>query len=195
MSWRKNVLLLILVIALGSVLYFQMQRQNAVEEELPATLAPLPPERFTVLDTTIEAVQGLRITRSSDEFQAIYIREGDGSWSQTVPTVTVVLSQTMDTRMIGMINLVTARTLSTDSNPLSAYGLETPAYLLSVATLREDGATIRIAVDIGNLTPADDAYYIKVAGDPRVHIVPRGPLDNMIDLLESPPLPTPPDGS
>ncbi|MCP5098025.1 MAG: DUF4340 domain-containing protein [Chloroflexi bacterium] len=187
MTWRKNVILFVLVVAVGSVLYFQQQREDIVEELPPATLAPPPPEQFSVVDTTIDDVQGLSVTRNSDDLLAVFIREADGNWRQTVPEETAVISQTMNTQMIGVINLATRRTFSADSSPLSDFGLDSPNYKVSIASL-DRGATIRTTIHIGNLTPADDGYYIQVEGDPRIHIVPRGPLDNMIDLPMQPPV-------
>ena len=190
MSWRTTAVLLVILLALGGFIYYQNQQGTKMETETAAvgTLPPPTPEQFNLVRATVENVHGLNVTRLADNTQSQFLRDELGIWTQTVPTATLVLSQTMETRMTGLINMQTTRSFSGDDNPLSTYGLDQPAYDITVAAGRDDGAIIRITLLIGNETPTGGSYYIQLQGDSRVHLVPTGPIDNMIDLIDNPPL-------
>ncbi|MCA9929244.1 MAG: DUF4340 domain-containing protein [Anaerolineales bacterium] len=195
MSWRTTAVLFVILLALGGFIYYQSQQEPS--DEPPATAEPagtLPaptPEQISLVRTTLEEVRGLGVTRSADDAQTQFLRDETGIWTQTVPTTTLVISQTMETQVIGLINLRTTNTLAADANPPAAYGLDTPAYQISLAAMRDATTTIRITLLIGNKTPTGNSYYVQLDGDPRVHVAPAAAIDNMINLIENPPLPEP----
>ncbi|HEX6385880.1 MAG TPA: DUF4340 domain-containing protein [Anaerolineae bacterium] len=187
MSWRTTAILLVILLLLGGYVYYESQQEPQVEP-LPT---PLPePERAELVTATIDEVNRLEVTRLEDDVSASFSRDEAGDWFQTVPTHTAVISQTMNTQLTGLVNLRSNRTLPADANPLSAYGLDDPAYQIVLATTRDE-RTVRTTLLVGNETPAGDAYYVQKRGDPRVHIVPIGVIQNMIDLLDNPPVPEP----
>ena len=187
MSWRTTAILFVILLFVGGYVYYQSRQEPAVEP-LPT---PLPqPEQADLVTATIDEVNRLDVTRLEDEANASFMRDEAGVWFQTVPTNTEVISQTMNTQIGGMVSLRSNRTLPADANPLSTYGLDEPEYEIILATTRDE-RTVRTTLLVGNETPAGDAYYVQKRGDPRVHIVPIGVIQNMIDLLENPPLPEP----
>ena len=190
MSWRTTAVLFIILLALGGYIYYQNQQapEAVIESEPVGTLPPPTPERFNLVRTTLEKVQGLNVTRLEDNTQAQFLRDAQGIWSQTVPTATLVISQTMETFMTGMINMQTTRSFAGDENPLSTYGLDEPAYNISIAAFQDDISIVRITLFVGNETPTGGSYYVQFDGDPRVHLVPIWPIDNLINLIDNPPL-------
>ncbi len=190
MSWRTTAVLFVILLALGGYIYYQNQQEpeTVTETEPVGTLPPPTPERFSLIRTTLENVQGLNVTHLEDGTQAQFLREEQGAWAQTVPTTTQVISQTMETYMTGIINMQTTRSFAGDENPLSTYGLDAPAYNISIAAFQDDISIVRITLLIGNKTPTGSSYYVQLDGDPRVHLAPIGPIDNMINLIDNPPL-------
>lgn len=187
MSWRTTAILFVILVILGGYVYYQNQQEPEVEP----VATPLPePERAELVTATIDEVNRLDVARLEDDVLASFSRDEAGDWFQTVPTNTAVISQTMNTQLTGLINLRSNRTLPADANPHSAYGLDDPAYQIVLATTRDE-RTVRTTLLVGNETPAGDAYYVQKRGDPRVHIVPIGVIQNMIDLLDNPPVPEP----
>lgn len=185
MSWRTTAVLFIVLLLVGGYVYYQSQQEPAVES-LPT---PLPqPEQAELVTASIDEVNRLDVTRLEDAAKASFTRDETGDWFQTVPTSTAVISQTMNLQIARLATLRSNRTLPADANPLSTYGLDEPAYEIVLATTRDE-RTVRTTLLVGNETPAGDAYYVQKRGDPRVHIVPIGVIQNMIDLLENPPLP------
>jgi hypothetical protein len=188
MNWRTTAVLLLILLLLGGYLYYQNQQAPA------PTPTPLPgeptPARISLIGATIDEVGRLDITRHEDGTAVSYSRDEMGGWFlRTVPTVTVVLSQSMDLQTTGLLNLTSSRTLSADLNPLSAYGLDAPAYTIVLATNGANEQTPVYILHIGNRTPTGNEYYVQREGDARIHTVPQGPIQNLIMLVESPPIP------
>jgi hypothetical protein len=96
----------------------------------------------------------------------------------------------MNTQVTGLINLQSNRSLPADLNPLSAYGLDEPDYEIKL-TVMGDEQSNTFTFLVGNETPAGEAFYVQKEGDSRVHIAPLGPIQNMINLIDNPPIPQP----
>ncbi|RMG92205.1 MAG: DUF4340 domain-containing protein [Chloroflexi bacterium] len=190
MNWRTTAVLFVILVLLGGYVFYQSR-----QEPVTPTPTPLPPtpERVPLVseDTTIEQVNTVSVRRLADNNHTTFFRDGQGNWLRTVPTQTVAISLTVNTQVTGLINLRSNRTFPPDLNPLAAYGLDEPTYEIVLDTL-QDEQLHRTVLLVGNKTPAGDAYYVQKKGDPRVHVVSAGVIQNMINLLENPPLqPTP----
>lgn len=189
MSWRTTAVLFIILVLLGGYVYYQNQRGP---EPLPTPTPGEPaPERVRLIEATIDDVTRLDITRHEDGTHVSYSRDQVGEWMRTVPTTTVVLSTTMNLQVSALINTSSSRNLPPDLNPLSAYGLETPAYDIVVAIRGENEQINRHTLYVGDKTPTGTEYYVQREGDDRVHLVPFGPIEGMINLVDLPPLAEP----
>ena len=187
MNWRITAVLFLILVALGGYLYYDSQRgeepAEVVEED--AVPAPLINETIPLIDNlTITTVQEVAVSRSSDSVEASYSQDESGNWAQTSPQAQTVLSTTLNSQVTGYLNLTSNRVFSSADNPLSAYGLETPAYQITLS-----GGDQRHVLYVGNETPTKDGYYVQSLGDPRVFVVSKGAVDNIINLIDTPPLP------
>jgi len=186
-NWRTTAALLIVLIVLGGYVYYQNQ-QEPEPPPIP-TPAAAPPAREPLFPgATINGVDQLEITRRADGLTAVFIRDEAGEWTRTVPTTTLVISQTLNTQVTGLINTQSTQRIAADANPLSVYGLESPAYEIAMTVTRSDGKRVRYTLLVGNEVPTGNNFYIQRKGDGRVHVVPSGSIQNMINLLETPPL-------
>lgn len=186
MNWRTTGILFLLLLLLGAVVYWQKQSGEA---EIATPTAALAAGTFTetvplLPDVTVEDVLRLEVRQASSGEQVTFEQDA-GVWTTTVPTATQVISATVVTPLQSLLDASSRRTLPPDANPLEAYGLSTPATTIVVAA-RRDGATVRHTLYVGNLTPAEDAYYLQKAGDPRIHVVASFPINNVLDLLSAP---------
>lgn len=190
MSWRTTAVLFVVLVALGGYLYYDSQQGEEAAEVLEEEVAPAPlvNETIALIDNlTITTVQEVMVSRSSDSAKASYSQDAGGNWAQISPQPQTVLSATLSSQVTGYLNLTSNRVFSSADNPLSAYGLETPAYQITLS-----GGDQRHILYVGNETPTKDGYYVQSLGDPRVFVVGKGAVDNMINLIDNPPLPTQP---
>lgn len=187
MSWRTTAILFIVLLVVGALALLQNRRNQAVENQQPTAQAPVPEGASLFEGVEATEIARLDVTASVDTL-ASFSRESDGSWHMTVPTPTVVISQTMTNLLTGMINTASRRTFAPDENPLSAYGLMDPVREIVMAVNRGD-QVVRYRLQVGNETPAGDAYYVLKEGDGRVHLMTKSTLDQILALATSPPLP------
>lgn len=186
MSWRTTGILFIVLVVVGGLVYLQSRQNEAAPAD--ATPAAATPSSVSIFDdVTEENVRRLEITASRGQ-EASLSREAEGGWFMTVPTATAVISQTVTNSVMGLINTSSRRTFAPEENPLQVYGLEDPARRIVLVAGRE-GQVIRYQLDVGNETPAGDAYYVLREGDARVHLMTKSILDRIFELATDPPLP------
>lgn len=191
MSSRTLLILFVVLVVVAGIAYLVSRQGDSVEAEPTATVAPIPDTRQFLEGVEMAAVGRLEITDESAGLSAIYFREPEGVWFQTQPTQTLVISQTLNSNMSGLLNLTSRRTLAPDENPLSAYGLENPGRSIILVVSREDGNEVRHTFFIGNETPAGNGYYLQKQGLPDIYIVPTFTIDNLFAMLTEPPVATP----
>ena len=190
MSGRTTAVLFILVLLLGGFIYFQ----NQAEEADPATPTPVPtvPRIELMPEVNSEQVVRLELHRFSDDYQVVLSREEGHNWYQTVPTRTLIVSQTMSSVLASLVNVTSRRSFDAEQNPLSAYGLDQPTYELAVSIEQGEGEpNARFTFIIGDQTPTGEGFYLQRRGSDRVHIALSRTIQNVLDLLEAPPRPTP----
>lgn len=194
MNWRTTgVLFLVLAAIIGYLVWDSRQAETAVEPL--ATTAPLPPtpQRVTLLAADAAAISRVTVIDMSDASRVALSQTEPSVWEQVEPTPSEVISATVNTAVFGLANLTSTRSLSADANPLSAYGLDQPTYTIETLYRNESDQTLRVTLLIGAPVPTGSGYYVLKEGDPRVHIVPTGLIDNLVNLLTNPPLQAPTD--
>jgi hypothetical protein len=190
MNWRTTAVLFLIVLLLGGYVYYQSQQETELAAT-PTPAAPTPERVALITNASVEQIERLDITRIEEGTTASFQRNGRGNWTRTVPTTTQVISQTLNTHVTGLINLRSSRSLAPDLNPLSAYGLEEPAYEIVLVATGEGDRRLRYTLLVGDETPTGNSFYVQKRGDPQVYTVPKGSIENVIGLLDNPPLPEP----
>jgi len=191
MSSRTLLILFVaLVVVAGIAFILNRQGENNAAEPTP-TPAPTPDTRQFLEGVDMGMVSTLELADENAGLSVIYLREPDGGWFQTQPTQTLVISQTVNSNVSGLLNMTSRRTLAEGENPLSAYGLETPGRTIVIVAGREDGTKIRHTFFIGNETPAGGAYYLQKQGLSGIYIVPNFTIDNLFEMLTDPPVAKP----
>lgn len=186
MSWRTTGILFIVLIVVAALVFIQSRRDEN-GSAAPTAAAP-DTESVSIFESiAVENVLRVEIQAQPDVF-ASYLRESDGDWHMTTPTATLVVSQTLSNSVTGLLNTASRRTFAPEENPLEVYGLADPAREIVIAA-RRDEQVVRVALQVGNETPAGDAYYVLREGDRRVHLMTKSTLDRIFELATEPPLP------
>lgn len=189
MSTRTLLILFIVLIIVAAAAFLVNRRAEAPEPE-PTPVTQTESVQF-LEGVTMDAVIRLEVRDEVQDITLALRREEDGNWFQTQPTTTQAISQTVNNSVSGLLNLTSRRTLSADENPLSAYGLDQPLYTIALSARNEAGDTVRYVFLVGNPAPTGSATYVQKEGDPRVYIVPSFNVDNLVELLTEPPIPSP----
>lgn len=189
MNWRTTGILFIIVAALAGYLFWDTRQEDTAVPTPEAIEAPPPtPVRSTLISTTSENVQGLGITDLSNNSEIVFTQPAADIWLQIEPEETAVYSTTINTAVAGILNLTSTRTLPAEDD-LSPFGLDEPKHRISVVVNQpESGQIIRVTMLIGDETPVGTSTYVLREGDERIHLLPSGILENLINLLEEPPI-------
>jgi hypothetical protein len=150
MSWRTTAALFVILLMVAALVVLQNQQDKAEgTPEVPTLTAP----RAIFPNISGSDIQRLDIERAEDGAIVSFERQENGmDWYQTVPTYTLAVSQTLTNRLSGLANIATRDNVLRGENPLSAYGLDEPAYTISFV-VPEEGRALRYRIFVGNETP------------------------------------------
>lgn len=188
MSGRTTAILFVILLVVAGAAYYVSRQEPAVEET--PTAAPTEATTALVSGVTVEGVRQLELRNLAEEDAAVFVQEA-GVWSQSVPTQTQVISATMNSYLQGLAMLTSRRTLPTSAGEAADFGFDSPTYEITLSAADEGGQSRRFVLLLGDTTAADDGYYVQRQGDPRIHIVNKTVLDNVLNLLATPPIPLP----
>jgi hypothetical protein len=167
--WKSTIVLLLVTVAVGAYVSLYELKQPTPEQraELVKQLFDIPPETVTRL--VMELPQG----------QVAVKREG-GAW--LLEPEGVRADQELIGRILQMLSPLRAeRTLFSDSPEQSVqahiYGLEPPHGKLTIVS--PQGATSLL---VGEVTPVNDNRYVRVEGQPEIHVVSGG----LFELADQP---------
>jgi len=173
------IILLIFLAILGGGLYFQKYQSEKQAQVTPTV-------EFKLLFPGVEKSQ---ITAfeidDSQEKKLVAAKDQSGSWAVAGYTA----ADTDPTGIDGMLTQITSLSVLSDLDPapaLDIIGLTMPIYRFKV-TLQDGKQKI---VYIGKVTPTKSGYYARLEeGNPVV--VSKYAVDNLINLLDKPPIATP----
>lgn len=193
MSWRTTGILFLVLLVVGAAV-FLIERRPGGEDEPTATSPSSFVEATDLFDgVTVEEVVRLEIVQTEPADEALFERTEEGSWTQTVPTTTQVISTTLNNNVTGLLNTRATRSFSPEDGDLSPYGLDEPQATIVLA-VEKDGSVVRYELALGDAAPTGNATYVLKPGDPRVHLMSTFAFDRLLGLLENvpvPPTPTP----
>jgi hypothetical protein len=112
------------------------------------------------------------IEYSASEQRTRFSREGREGWAVDGTATGPVIAGHIDTALRLLKTSAPRRVLAADEydpRQLAAYGLEPPLFVL--ALVEKNGGTARF--EFGEVTPARNAQYVRIAGRPELYLLPR----------------------
>jgi hypothetical protein len=162
MKLRDLTIALVVLAALVGALYWSNhQKQKADASSTPP--ADLPPKILTLTEGDIT---GLSIARK-DQPKVDLSRDASGNWQITAPTSFPGDQSTISSLIYTVSSLSSERLVDDKVTDAAPYGLATPALEVDVTT--KDNKTRKLLV--GDKTPAGNAYYAMLGGDPRLFTI------------------------
>ncbi len=190
MKFRNTAILLVVLIIVGSYVYYTQERARSQPAGLAAGAPTVEPvlniDPAQVLTITVQGPSGLtRLSRAN----------ADSPWQMdtTVPlTDTVGGRQEADpvraSNTLSIVSRISSNRVLTDVTDLAAYGLASPSWSVIV----EGGGTERHTIYLGDKNPDGSSYYVRREGSAAVYLIPAYTGDDLRGLVENPPVkPTP----
>jgi hypothetical protein len=148
-SWRTTGILFLVLLIIGAAVLALQQRYSAGAQATPTPAGPFV-EVVDLFDgVLVEDVVRLEIVRAEPEDEAVFAREEDSSWVQTVPTTTQVFSPTLTNQITGLLNTRARRSFSAEGGDLAPYGLDDPQASIVLA-VRRAAEVVRFELALGN---------------------------------------------
>ena len=146
----------VLLAVLGIAVWWS-NKEEAAKTNKPAG------DAVRLLDIPPDTVKEVEIQKRGEEPTAVQLND-KGQWALTQPKPFPADSAAVSGVTNTTMKLDSERVVDPNVTDLAAYGLAPP--MLEVTITRKDGKTSKLLV--GENTPANDAVYVKLDGDPRL---------------------------
>jgi hypothetical protein len=153
-----SIAAIVLAVLLG-VLYWSNHREQREDSSVRAS----PDAQVRILSLSQTEITRLAIHRKGQP-QVDLSRNGSGTWQITAPQLLPADQEDISSVLSTLSSLNSERLLEEKASDLTPYGLGNPALELDV-TLK-DNKTEKLL--IGDPTPSGNAYYVMLAGNPRL---------------------------
>jgi hypothetical protein len=159
MKTRDLWIAIVVLAALSGVLYWSNHHKPKDDDTIKASVDSSP----KILSLSQPDITGVQIERKDQRALALS-RNSAGTWQITAPTALPADQDAVSSMLFSLSALNSERLVDEKATDLASYGLASPA--LQVAVTLKDNKTQKIL--IGDQTPAGNAYYAMLAGDPRL---------------------------
>lgn len=168
MKQKKGFIILLAVLLVLCIVYFALRSYNQSQKE--AEQAKAEAEEIQVVD--IE--NPVEITYSSEDGSSVSLVKEDDTWHLKDDTETALVQDTIE-NIADTVSDVQAERQIEDPDSLESYGLDSPAYTITVTG--EDGTTETIYIGDG----ADSDYYMTAGDKENVYTV-SSSLPNVLEM-------------
>jgi hypothetical protein len=173
MKLRGLIIAIAVLAALTGALYWS-NRQKPAE----TASADAPPKILTLKQEDISKIDLKK--KGADEL--VLAKDSSGKWQITAPKLLSVEQSTVSPMLSSLSALISERLVEEKASDLGQYGLSDPALTASIT--EKNNKTH--ALLLGDQTPAGNAVYAKLDGDPRVFIIAnynKGNIDKSVNDL------------
>ena len=184
---RRSTWILLLIFVILACFAFLYQRFQANKTTTSATSTPTTAPEL-VYDLSASQVDDIKIADSLGKNIDLYRGADSTKWAIKDIPADKVDSSKIESASTQLFDLQVQQTI-TETLPLEAIGLFTPAYTITMTT----AAGNQTITNVGSQTPLGSGYYIRVNSG-QVMIVNKLVMDEILGLLSNPPLlatPTP----
>jgi hypothetical protein len=159
MKTRDLWIAIIVLAGLSGVLYWSNHHKPKEDESVKASVDSSP----KILSLNQVDIAGLQFDHKDQPALALS-RNASGNWQITAPKPFPADQETVSSLLFTLSSLNSDRLVDEKATNLDSYGLANPA--LQVAVTLKGNKTQKLL--IGDQTPAGNAYYAMLAGDPRL---------------------------
>ncbi len=184
---RRSTWIMVVVFVLAGGFVFAYQRFQANKTvNAPSETPTIIPEKLYSMP--IADVDKINIADNSGESITLYRNPDTAAWVIAEYPIDKVNSTQIKSTNAQLLAISVKETLP-DTTPLSAVGLDSPAYTITMTTME---GTLVITY-VGSPTPTGSGYYVRIGTGPVV-IVDKTIMEAVVDMVKNPPLlstPTP----
>lgn len=163
MKYRNTIIALIIVVLLGSYIYF-FERKPIKKTE------PGKPSTLFIPQFDFDKVSKLEIVHQDTTKHIIIERTNKKSWELKSPVSAKANKFAVDNLVNEFKDLIPSRILEEKELHFATYGLATPALILTITY--SDPKLAPTKIQVGNKTPNAEDYYVKKENETKVYLIP-----------------------
>lgn len=168
MKQKKGLIILLAVLLILCIVYFALRSYNQSQKEAEQAKAEAEEIQVVNIENPVE------ITYSSEDGSSVSLVKEDDTWHLKDDTETALVQDTIE-NIADTVSDVQAERQIEDPDSLESYGLDSPAYTITVTG--EDGTTETIYIGDG----ADSDYYMTAGDKENVYTV-SSSLPNVLEM-------------
>lgn len=168
MKQKKGLIILLAVLLILCIVYFALRSYNQSQKEAEQAKAEAEEIQVVNIENPVE------ITYSSEDGSSVSLVKEDDTWHLKDDTETALVQDTIE-NIADTVSDVQAERQIKDPDSLESYGLDSPAYTITVTG--EDGTTETIYIGDG----ADSDYYMTAGDKENVYTV-SSSLPNVLEM-------------
>jgi hypothetical protein len=175
------IIVFIFIVLLAFTLIWE---KNRTDNSATATVSSTPVSYLLTFDQN--NLQEIQITDNQERSISI-IKNETGTWAILGDPDQPADGDKVQTLIDQLAALSILSTLDTapDANVI---GLDQPPFTIKLS--QQNGVVNTVYV--GNLTPTNSGYYVKLDGKSEIHIITKYNMDSITKILDNPPLPSTP---
>ena len=169
------ITLLVLAILIGATIYLNRKKETAATDAIPTS-----EEITTVFDTADGTVSSIEIKPAEGEAVRI-ARNEQNAWAIELPLEAEAdqgLAEAAATQIFAL------KVISPIDGKADVFGLDNPAYTITIEFA--GGARETHTLEIGDSTPTNSGYYVRVDKD-KMMITDLSGIDSLLQLVNFPP--------
>jgi hypothetical protein len=184
MQRRTIILVLVFMVLLASVVFWQRSKQAADEAAEPT--APVLP---AVFDFTQDQIDNMQLTGPQGKLLDL-ARNADRSWVLNYPPVAVTDSSAVEA---ALSSIITSRPVSilAEISGMADLGLQPAEY--NIVMNLADGRQVVTA--IGKKTPTGSGYYLLTSSGRKIFVVSSAAIEPLLAFFDAPPVLIAPESS
>jgi hypothetical protein len=159
MKLYRNAIILVVVAALLVGAYFFISSRKTTDNNTDNTS-----NIVKLSDYTSDEIESVTLENAEGTFVIV---KKDDKWTLSTPTDIVADSSVLSSIVINSSSISVDKLIEGDAKDLSLYGLDKPNVVVTVKPKEGD----EIVIDIGNKTPTNSGYYVKLHNENNVYIL------------------------
>lgn len=182
MNFRLTGVLVLVAAVLVAGVYFFVVRRDTADDTAAATGSGAPVALFD-----LKAADVTRLKVADAGGKAVEVTKSGDAWTLAAPSQGPADGARVDSVVQGLAGTKASRKIEAPSVDKAAFGLDKPAYTITVGTAGGDKT-----LTVGGQTPDKSSNYVQKADDPAAYLLSAFTVAAATDLLTRPPVPPTP---
>jgi len=187
MSWRAQIILIVILLILGNWYYFYEIKGSPIRQKQEIELKRLFPGVDPARTSYLEFYRIADTGNSQVEIEHVGLKfsfkKHNSLWNIVEPVKTKADNNLIEDLISQIVNLKAVKQISTPDQSLEIYGLKNPAFIIDFLSTDSQSEEIGYSCKIGNENPTGEYLYVQSGNEKVVFLVANTLKTNLTNSL------------